>query len=114
MTSPIPASKPWRAKYPLATIAAYGPDNRRATKLVAGILRRAGQKDPDPWTTDAGDIRNDPVIAAAVAEELAELAAAGDFDDGGRVEPYRAPVKVGRNEPCACGSGKKYRKCCGR
>lgn len=24
------------------------------------------------------------------------------------------PVKVGRNETCTCGSGKKYKKCCGR
>ncbi len=23
-------------------------------------------------------------------------------------------VKIGRNEPCICGSGKKYKKCCGR
>jgi uncharacterized protein YecA (UPF0149 family) len=22
--------------------------------------------------------------------------------------------KVGRNEPCPCGSGKKYKKCCGK
>jgi uncharacterized protein YecA (UPF0149 family) len=22
-------------------------------------------------------------------------------------------IKVGRNEPCPCGSGKKYKKCCG-
>ena len=22
--------------------------------------------------------------------------------------------KVGRNEPCTCGSGRKYKKCCGR
>ena len=29
-------------------------------------------------------------------------------------QPYRAPPKVGRNEPCPCGSGKKYKKCCGR
>jgi hypothetical protein len=28
--------------------------------------------------------------------------------------PYRAPPKVGRNEPCPCGSGKKHKKCCGR
>lgn len=21
--------------------------------------------------------------------------------------------KIGRNEPCPCGSGKKYKKCCG-
>ena len=26
----------------------------------------------------------------------------------------RRPPKVGRNERCPCGSGKKYKKCCGR
>ena len=25
---------------------------------------------------------------------------------------YRAEIKPGRNEPCHCGSGKKYKKCC--
>ena len=24
------------------------------------------------------------------------------------------PKKIGRNDPCPCGSGKKYKKCCGR
>ncbi|MBN9689441.1 MAG: DUF1186 domain-containing protein [Verrucomicrobia bacterium] len=27
--------------------------------------------------------------------------------------PYIAPAAVGRNDPCPCGSGKKYKKCCG-
>ncbi|HLV80558.1 MAG TPA: DUF1186 domain-containing protein [Chthonomonadaceae bacterium] len=27
--------------------------------------------------------------------------------------PYVSKVKVGRNDPCPCGSGKKYKKCCG-
>jgi len=26
---------------------------------------------------------------------------------------FPQPVKVGRNDPCPCGSGKKYKKCCG-
>ncbi|KXI28959.1 DUF1186 domain-containing protein [Paraglaciecola hydrolytica] len=26
--------------------------------------------------------------------------------------PYIAPDKIGRNDPCPCGSGKKYKKCC--
>ena len=30
-----------------------------------------------------------------------------------KYEPIRAEKKVGRNEPCPCGSGKKYKKCCG-
>lgn len=28
--------------------------------------------------------------------------------------PYIAPPKVGRNDPCPCGSGSKYKKCCGK
>jgi preprotein translocase subunit SecA len=28
-------------------------------------------------------------------------------------EPVKAEGKVGRNDPCPCGSGKKYKKCCG-
>lgn len=35
------------------------------------------------------------------------------FVDGKLVqEPYRAEDRVGRNDPCPCGSGKKYKKCC--
>jgi preprotein translocase subunit SecA len=29
-------------------------------------------------------------------------------------KPTISSVKVGRNDPCPCGSGKKYKKCCGR
>ena len=29
------------------------------------------------------------------------------------VDRYRAGSKVGRNDPCPCGSGKKFKKCCG-
>ncbi len=29
-------------------------------------------------------------------------------------KPKIAEKKVGRNEPCPCGSGNKYKKCCGR
>jgi preprotein translocase subunit SecA len=28
-------------------------------------------------------------------------------------QPVRTAKKVGRNEPCPCGSGKKYKKCHG-
>ena len=36
-----------------------------------------------------------------------------DEDSAEPQEPYvRATPKVGRNDPCPCGSGKKYKKCC--
>ncbi len=34
--------------------------------------------------------------------------------DGGPVKPQRRQERVGRNDPCPCGSGKKFKKCCGR
>jgi len=30
----------------------------------------------------------------------------------GRIVPVRTSPKIGRNDPCPCGSGKKYKKCC--
>jgi len=32
----------------------------------------------------------------------------------GLMKPFIAPPKVGRNDPCPCGSGKKYKNCCGK
>jgi preprotein translocase subunit SecA len=29
------------------------------------------------------------------------------------VRPVRTGPRVGRNDPCPCGSGKKHKKCCG-
>ena len=31
-----------------------------------------------------------------------------------RKEPVKAEPKIGRNEPCPCGSGKKFKNCHGR
>jgi uncharacterized protein YecA (UPF0149 family) len=30
-----------------------------------------------------------------------------------KVPPIHSDVAPGRNDPCPCGSGKKYKKCCG-
>ncbi len=56
-------------KYPFGTIAAYGPDNKLATKLVVAIFRHSGQRQPAElrrWFATAGDARNDSAIAAEV------------------------------------------------
>jgi len=54
-----------------------------------------------------------------VHHERAEFRRSGDtwyFFDGRMVGPAqlrRSTPKVGRNDPCPCGSGRKYKKCCG-
>ncbi len=42
--------------------------------------------------------------------EQARMAGAGEQ---GPVQQVVRGEKVGRNDPCPCGSGKKYKKCCG-
>jgi preprotein translocase subunit SecA len=44
-------------------------------------------------------------------KELAEMQLGGDSSDGPKT--VQAGAKVGRNDPCPCGSGKKYKKCHG-
>ena len=48
-------------------------------------------------------------------EEVAKpIATSGDGTDAPRTVRKKASDKIGRNDPCPCGSGKKYKKCCGR
>ena len=42
-----------------------------------------------------------------------EKVTSGDASKASRPEPARSE-KIGRNNPCPCGSGKKYKKCCGK
>ena len=54
---------------------------------------------------------NDVVVVVGLEPDKAE-----DLSDIERAlaarEPARALPKVGRNDPCPCGSGKKFKKCC--
>jgi preprotein translocase subunit SecA len=50
-----------------------------------------------------------PARASDVVSEAAEAAEAAE-----RAKPVRTGPKVGRNDPCPCQSGKKYKQCCGK
>ncbi len=57
--------------------------------------------------------RNEPVARVQVAKPLQE-SFEGDKNAAKKtVVTVRKAEKVGRNDPCPCGSGKKYKKCCG-
>jgi preprotein translocase subunit SecA len=43
--------------------------------------------------------------------EQARMAGSGDLQKVQQV--VRGTAKIGRNDPCPCGSGNKYKKCCG-
>jgi len=73
--------------------------------VVQGIYRMK----PDELT-----VSNLHAIESAHEKELESLQmGGGDESDDARTVKRSAP-KVGRNSPCPCGSGKKYKQCCGR
>ena len=53
-----------------------------------------------------------PVEREKVAQETS--ASHGSDDNSLKKEPVRNDNRVGRNDLCTCGSGKKYKNCCGR
>lgn len=55
--------------------------------------------------------RREDVERQAVAKITAT--SSGGEDESVKKEPVRKAKKVGPNDPCPCGSGKKYKKCCG-
>jgi preprotein translocase subunit SecA len=49
-----------------------------------------------------------------LSDPAQQAAAANDTREQPKQEPVRAEKTVGRNDPCPCGSGKKYKNCHGR
>ena len=106
------------------------------TELRNGIgLRAYGQHDPvieykregfDMFDAMVDSIREDTVRMIFLAqvrrqeepkrEQVAHETSAIGADDGSETkqEPRHVEKKVGRNDPCPCGSGLKYKKCCGK
>jgi hypothetical protein len=54
--------------YPLGTVAFYGPDNQRASKVAVGIVHREGQdvREMEKWISEISDVRYDDVIGQQV------------------------------------------------
>ncbi len=132
-----------KVRYPLATIAFYGPNDQHASKVVAAVFTGPDEHGPlRRWTVEKGDIREDPTVTAEVTDFLKEqnvvesVISEGiigcpheegkDYPEGGvcptcsfwwNVDRWTHErtfgPKVGRNDPCPCGSGKKFKKCCG-
>ncbi|MBS0271843.1 MAG: SEC-C domain-containing protein [Proteobacteria bacterium] len=55
--------------------------------------------------------KNDPLHDHLEHEEEEHQHHAGCLHSK-QIFPAIQKVKIGRNDPCSCGSGKKYKKCC--
>ena len=47
-------------------------------------------------------------------EQTVKITSTNQTDGSEKARPVKKGQKVGRNDPCPCGSGLKYKKCCGR
>jgi len=96
-TADIEAARAWTGLMMLADVARRDP--RFSDEQIDAITATAHDKIAD-WVIELNDWR------------LANAAPAPTMTT--RSNPFAAPAqKVGRNDPCPCGSGKKHKKCCG-
>jgi preprotein translocase subunit SecA len=74
------------------------------------IQERTGRQASGIWRIS--EARHDAFAPQEHARQQDEAAAAAG--PAVAVKPIRVTQKVGRNQPCPCGSGKKFKHCCGR
>ena len=107
------------AKAPAAP--ASNPQNQPAptTPAEQSEAQQPSQAEGNPTMSEASQQPEDeqeqtpaPTFAMLQRQQVAKpTATSGDSS----LSPARRTVKkIGRNDPCPCGSGKKYKKCCGR
>jgi len=91
------------------------PPSEREPSPAGGPVIQAGdgngRRPPRQVTTSVDDLEEAFQRKKRRELEQARMAGAGDRQPVQQV--VRSGAKVGRNDPCPCGSGKKYKKCCG-
>jgi uncharacterized protein len=103
---------------------AYILDDKKHGGWIIPILALAHEHDPDPAMRSysepvSADLREKLIVGAAAgvtgiyryfeAQRLLEERSPGSTTTFRRTMP-----KIGRNDPCPCGSGRKFKHCCGK
>jgi preprotein translocase subunit SecA len=84
---------------------------RSASSMMAfeNFLKNVPQQTLHQTTSAFGGAAAASSDGSKPSDVVSEAAAATE-----KARPVRTGPKVGRNDPCPCGSGKKYKNCCGR
>ena len=103
------------ARWPSPRSSTDGWTPVTATSRSAAMMAASSWCATTSWRT-AGSRNSDPATGQAWGWQSSRdpRGPAADAPHPRAQQPLvRATPKVGRNEPCPCGSGKKYKKCCG-
>ncbi len=87
------------------------PEQQPEPSVPAVITGGRGNGRPRQVSTSMDDLEEAFQRKKKKELEQAKMAGAGDMQTVQQV--VRSGDKIGRNDPCPCGSGKKYKKCCG-
>jgi uncharacterized protein len=90
-------------------------DDERTKIVIAPFVGffDVGTLEPHQIPDDIDDrLDEDAALIPRMVLVLRKLARIREADS--RPSPFLRRSKVGRNDPCPCGSGKKYKRCCGR
>lgn len=86
------------------------PEERLPKSLSLGPNIRKAIADGN---MDANELRRG-ILSMELPNEELRMSLLKEIHDAESKIPKETKKKVGRNDPCPCGSGKKYKKCCGR
>jgi len=98
------------------------PRDKKAAEVLDAALEcvvALTEDDTEPPTVSAFEEDGPPTVSEQRLNDFADaIWAVYDLNQlwrsiGPRVETVHVDAKPGRNDPCPCGSGKKYKKCCG-
>ena len=82
-------------------------DDEKARELLERSIEKGSAYGKNYYTVKFNDL---PGKIANTMKEIGEALVRAVKDN--KPEPIKAENKIGPNEPCHCGSGKKYKKCC--
>ena len=83
----------------------------RVTNIIFRVRLEAGQQNRSIY--NVSQTKHDEVNQFEMTQRQRAAAQAPQGEQKVKTIKHEQP-KVGRNDPCSCGSGKKYKKCCGR
>ena len=104
--------------YKLESSNLFGAMLNEMNRKITSVLMRAQipVREPDQVRKAEAERRQDYSRYNANKQDLTDIQRAGQRDTRERqvTQPIHAEKTVGRNDPCPCGSGKKYKNCCGK
>ena len=104
--------------YKLESSNLFGAMLNEMNRKITSVLMRAQipVREPEQVRKAETERRQDYSRYSANKQDMTDIQRAGQRDTRERqvTQPVHAEKTVGRNEPCPCGSGKKYKNCCGK